>query len=79
MLGDLRDIFLTAESAPLAARFRPHRNLANPVNPVIDYKRVEILSEKNGGYLRRNQLVSGRELDADKAETPPIRTAFKFG
>ena len=28
-------IFLTVESAPLGARFRPHSNLVNSVNPVI--------------------------------------------
>ena len=47
MLGDLRGIFLTAESAPSVARFRPHCNLVNPVNPVVGYKQVEISSEQN--------------------------------
>ena len=47
MLGDLRVIFLTAESAPSVARFRPHRNLVDPVNPVVGCKRVEILSEQD--------------------------------
>ena len=42
MLGDLRVIFLTAESAPLAARFRPYINL---VNPVVDCTRGEIRIE----------------------------------
>lgn len=45
MLGDLRGIFLTAESALLEERFRPHCNLVNLVNPVVGYKRVKNSSE----------------------------------
>ncbi len=45
MLGDLRVIYLAAESVPSAARFRPHRNLVNPVNPDVGCKRVESSSE----------------------------------
>ena len=50
-IWDLRGIFLTAESAPSAARFRPHRNLVNPVNPVLGCKRVEISSEPNSPLM----------------------------
>ena len=46
MLGDLWVIFLTAESAPSAARFRPYRNLVNPVNPVSSCKHAENSSER---------------------------------
>ena len=45
LLGDLRVIFLMAKSAPSEARFRPHSNLVNPVDPVIGCKRVKISFE----------------------------------
>ena len=45
MLGDLRVIFLMAESAPSVARFHPHLNLVNSVNPVVGCKLVELSSE----------------------------------
>ena len=47
MLGYFRAIILTVESVPLAVGFRPHRNLVNPVNPVVGCKRVENSSEQN--------------------------------
>ena len=45
VLGDLRVIFIHAESAPSVARFRPHYNLVNSVNPVVGNTRVEITFE----------------------------------
>ena len=50
MLGDLRGIFLTAESVPSVARFCPLLNLVNSVNPLEDCKRVEISSEPNSHF-----------------------------
>ena len=47
MLGDLRGIFLVAESVPSAARFRPHRNLVNPVNLVWSVSELRFLPHRN--------------------------------
>jgi hypothetical protein len=55
----------SVESVRLRTRFRPHLNLANPVNPVSSCKRAENSSESNSHFGRLIGLSWGKGYSAE--------------